>query len=87
LATVTTIKLAVVSAMVGALLLVGAVLMGDSLVSAQTPTPEPTQPSQTEPAPEGERGDGVDCPKDAEDGAASAGSGVRFRGGSRGFVQ
>ena len=72
--------------MVGAMLLLGALLFTSSLVSAQTPTPEPTRPSQTEPAPEGERGDG-DCPKDGEDGAASTtGSGVRFRG-SRGLAQ
>ena len=88
MSTVTTIKLAVVSTMVGAMLLLGAFLFTSSLVSAQTPAPEPTQPSQTQPAPEGERGDGVDCPKDSEDGAASTGSGVRFRGGAgRGLAQ
>ncbi|MPZ48159.1 MAG: hypothetical protein GEU75_02410 [Dehalococcoidia bacterium] len=90
---VRTMKLAAVSAMVGALLLLGAFLITSSMVSAQTPPVEPT-PSATEPATpqqapggdsEGER-NREDCPK--EDGAnGESSSGARGGGGPRSFSQ
>jgi len=84
---VTTVKLAVVSTMVGALLLLGAFLIVSPMASAQTPPPEPT-PSQTQPrpTPEGDQPahrSREDCPKDEADGESTTG----VRGGPRSFRQ
>jgi len=70
---ITTLKLAVISMMAGALLLIGAFLITTSMVSAQTPPLEPT-PSATEPAtPDGQRSR-EDCPKEnGADGESTTG--------------
>ena len=97
---VRTIKVAAVSAMVGAVLILGAFLVTYSRAGAQTPPPtetpsadEPATPRQTPRAP-GDDSDGSgqrsreDCPKeDGANGESSSTTGVRSGAGMRGFRQ
>src|SRR5687767_12509382 len=94
---ITTMQVAVVSAMAGVLLVFAAFLMMSSMASAQTPPPSPTPQQQTAPgqtpAPDGTertRPDGAECDKDGDgqpDGQEGTGSGVRGRSAPRTFAQ
>jgi hypothetical protein len=92
------IKLGLATGVAGLSLLAGGLLFGGTLVSAQEPTPAPseeaapqTTPQDRAPSDDGTERTKPECDKDGDgqpDGAADGDTtGVRFRGGARSFAQ
>ena len=86
------IKLGLATGVAGFSLLAGGLLFGGTLVSAQEPTPQPTEeaaPTTPQDQTPSDRGTKPECDHDGDGQPDAQGdtTGIRFRGGARNFVQ